>query len=86
MTDKQIIIDGVDVADCEYLNACGKKMKCVILQDDVFQPNPYCEGFNCYYKQLKRKEQKIEKIQEVLDTYYDDDWKATREIQKIIKE
>ena len=60
--DKQIIIDGVDVADCEHINACDKKMKCVILQDDVCETNPYCEGFNCYYKQLKRKEQECEEL------------------------
>ena len=64
MTDKQIIIDGVDVADCEHINACDKKMKCVILQDDVCETNPYCEGFNCYYKQLKRKEQECERLEE----------------------
>ena len=64
MTDKQIIIDGVDVADCEHINACDKKMKCVILQDDICETNPYCEGFNCYYKQLKRKEQECEELKE----------------------
>lgn len=62
MTDKQIIIDGCDVADCEHINACDKKMKCVILQDDVCETNPYCEGFNCYYKQLKRLEKLLPDI------------------------
>ena len=67
MTDKQIIIDGVDVADCEHLNACNKKMKCVILQDDVCEIDPYCEGCNCYYKQLKRKEQECEELKKIIN-------------------
>ena len=53
MTDKQIIIDDVDISGCEY---CLKmtKYRCTI-QRDVYkclcEENP-----NCHYKQLKRKE------------------------------
>ena len=57
MTDKQIIIDGVDVAECEYFNRfrsiCHNKNLCCDCKE-----NP-----NCYYKQLKRKEQKCEALQ-----------------------
>lgn len=35
---------------------------------------------------LQAKEQKLEKIKKVLEVYFDDDWKATREIEKIIEE
>ena len=70
MTDKQIIIDGVDVADCEHLNACYKKMKCVILQDDVCEIDPYCEGYNCNYKQYKRKEQECGELKKERDSWH----------------
>ena len=54
MTDKQTIIDGVDVSGCEY---CLKmtKYRCTI-QRDVYkylcEENP-----NCHYKKWKRKEE-----------------------------
>ena len=67
MTDKEIIIDGVDVSKCEHINICDNKIKCVILQDDVCETNPYCEGYNCYYKQLKRKEQECEELRKQLE-------------------
>ena len=53
MTDKQIIIDGVDIAGC------------VRLQDDEISCDlgGECKGWgNCYYKQLKRKEQECEEL------------------------
>ena len=57
MTDKQIIIDGVDVAGC------------VRLQDDELSCDlgGECKGWeNCYYKQLKRKEQECEELKKEL--------------------
>lgn len=63
MVGKQVIIDNVDVSGCEY---CLKmtKYRCTI-QQDVYkclcEENP-----NCYYKQLKRKEQKNEKLKQTL--------------------
>lgn len=60
MADKEIIINGVDVSECCWCD---------------FEPNaePYCrindgedlnceDNPNCYFKQLKRAEQKLEKI------------------------
>ena len=55
MTDKQIIIDGVNVACC------------VRLQDDELSCDlgGECKGWeNCYYKQLRRKEQENKKLKE----------------------
>lgn len=50
MTDKQIIIDGCDVSGCIYYKATGKYNTC----------GYDCElTHNCYYKQLKRKEQEL---------------------------
>lgn len=61
MENKQIV-DGVDVSGCEHINTCDNKIKCVILQDDVCETNPYCGGYNCYYKQFKAKEQECEEL------------------------
>ena len=61
MTDKQIIIDGVDVSGCVFYgfsnlnnHLCGSKEFSKI-------DCTYCNNnHNCYYKQLKRKEQECE--------------------------
>ena len=90
MTDKQIITDGVDVSGCEHINTCDNKIKCVILQDDVCETNPYCEGYNCYYKQLKRKEQALDEIEKYLDAqqkYFDgEDYHNLLDIINKVKE
>ena len=66
-----IVIDGVDVSGCEY---CLKMTKCrCTIQRDVYkclcEENP-----DCYYKQLKRKEQALDEIEKYLDAqqkYFD---------------
>lgn len=65
MTDKQIIIDSVDVSGCKcfYINDSHPERKECI--------NPYCKGLckynpNCYYKQLKRLEQEKAEIKKYL--------------------
>ena len=57
MTDKQIIIDGVPVQDCCYFDYenDGYKDSCYIHQNE-------CSAQNCYYKQLKRKEQECKEL------------------------
>lgn len=58
MTDKQIIIDGVDVSKCSYFDftgerycyECSSEFGCAICD----------ERPNCLYKQLARKEQECE--------------------------
>lgn len=59
MTDKQIIIDGVPVQDCCYFDYenDGYEDSCYIHQNE-------CSAQNCYYKQLKRKEQELEELKE----------------------
>ena len=61
MTDKQIIIDGVDVSGCEYYNKYDKTCREVNgnYDTDICEFDK-CENSNCYYKQLKRKEQECE--------------------------
>ena len=60
MTDKQIIINGVDVAGCEYLGLYKEyKLKCGGCYPVDCSNNP-----NCYYKQFLRKEQEREELKE----------------------
>ena len=70
MTDKHII-DEVNVSECghywngtchAYVDNTGKFLLCL-------------NNLNCYYKQLKRKEQECAKIKQALD-----------EIEKIVKQ
>lgn len=59
MTDKQIIIGDVDVSWCKYWKGyCRIASLCDY-------PGHLCEVTpNCYYKQLKRKEQECEELNE----------------------
>ena len=62
MTDKQIIIDGVDVSGCNCLGVkLTKKHMCICDSIDFCNEEP-----NCYYKQLKRKEQECNKLKQTL--------------------
>lgn len=67
MTDKQIIIDGVDVSVCEFLTKTGHcKAQMSIMGIDTNK----CKCFpNCYYKQLKRKEQECEGLKKECETW-----------------
>ncbi len=63
MVTKQVIIDRVNVAGC------------VRLQDDEISCDlgGECKGWeNCYYKQLKRKEQKCKELEKELAKVYED--------------
>ena len=90
MTDKQIMIDGVDVSGCCYFDYenDGYEDSCYIHQNE-------CSAQNCYYKQLKRKEQecsfntlKIIALQEALEQYEteNDQLKRKEEIIEKLKE
>ena len=61
MTDKQIIIDGCNVSGCKYFENADQEMCCELTCCGG------CRGINCYYKQLKRKEQECERWKEQLD-------------------
>lgn len=63
MTDKQIIIDGVDVSGCEYYDKNKPLLTCVC------EEYPCSECHSCYYKQLKRKEQECEKLKHKIFRY-----------------
>ena len=83
MTDKQIIIDGVDVSECEFLIISNDKQLCRCIKSDLFGAIEFVENAkngnckdntNCYFKQLKRKEQALDEIEKYLDAqqkYFD---------------
>ena len=58
MVDKQVIINGCDVAGCEYLGLYKEcKLKCGSCCPVDCSDNP-----NCHYKLYKRKEQECERL------------------------
>ena len=67
MTDKQIIIDGIDVSGCD----CYCDGKCLCEYNEINRKiiRYYsCNKFpNCYYKQLKAKEQECEEFRKAND-------------------
>ena len=66
--DKQIIIDGVDVSGCDRLNTFPMQFGepheiCLTSLEQWGGQEKYCKDRpNCYYKQLKRKEQECEEL------------------------
>ena len=59
MTDKQIIIDGVDVSECAYFR---KDDPCKNTCQHFCTPCEWVEIQNCMYKYAKRKEQECEEL------------------------
>ena len=83
MTNKEIIIDGVDVSDCEHLEYKGCNFPQCLIKTASFDLK--CEGYNCYLKRYKRTLDKIEKnIQIGSGNYMPDDTRQL--IQYIINE
>lgn len=78
MTDKQIIIDGCDVSGCVKLrpyNECG-------CQPNYGGSYGLCsEWKNCYYKQLKRKEQELEQYKKSKQASYEQLQKRCNELE-----
>ena len=66
MTDKQIIIDGVDVSKCIYFQKEDDEYTCGAEEcNGAIVACRACD--NCYYKQLKRKEQECERLKETIE-------------------
>ncbi len=67
MTDKQIMIDKVDVSECFWLwvnTDKNYKSRC-IMNKDVYSQCTYCKDYpNCLFKQLARKTQECEELKE----------------------
>lgn len=70
---KEIYIDGTDVSGCEfysYIESDKYPHRCTCYKD-MYGANVVCDLAdcckNCYYKQLKRKEQKLDKIKTICE-------------------
>lgn len=70
---KEIYIDGTDVSGCEfysYIESDKYPHRCTCYKD-MYGANMVCDLAdcckNCYYKQLKRKEQECEELKEAID-------------------
>lgn len=70
MTDKEIIINGVDVSKCEYRDwrnfCCCNNSKENEGEERVTGRGGCKYNPNCHYKQLARKEQECEELKETL--------------------
>lgn len=67
MTDKHIIIDGVDVSGCEYYNKDDKTCREVNGNYDIdICEFDKCENSNCHYKQLQLEKQECERFKQTL--------------------
>ena len=84
MTDKQIITDGVDVSECKHF----KNATCIAdyLLTDMNFSEAKCELCkNCYYKQLKRKEQECEKLKKYLHQNFEEKDKLHLIIDRLLE-
>lgn len=61
MTDNPNIVDGIDVSECEFCDWKGSNIPQCRIRQASFEPT--CKGYNCYYKQLMRTKQKLDKIE-----------------------
>ena len=63
MTDKQIIINGIDVSKCNFRLERDNQQKCECCHATGFGVICDCEQWhNCYFKQLARAKEEIEKL------------------------
>lgn len=62
---KEMIIDGIDVSECNFRLERDNRQKCECCHATGFGVICDCEKWhNCYFKELKRAEQKLEKIKD----------------------
>ena len=66
----EIIIDGIDVAGCEFIFERDNKQKCECCHATGFRVICDCDKWHtCYYKQLQRLKQENEKLKEKIESY-----------------
>lgn len=64
-TNKQIIIDGVDVSRCKFFNDITESYYCFGI--------PCKDRPNCYFKQLARKTQECEELKKKFSKFFNID-------------
>ena len=84
MTDKPIIIDGVDVSGCKYFDCCNKECKAeyyIMHGYEIVKYDSCIDNPNCYYKQLIRKEREC---QQAMDNYVQLDLQRVKEYNELV--
>ena len=68
MTDKQIIIDGVDVSKCEWFEQIDLDINIICTSNSPKKCSGYCkDNPNCIYKKFKRKEQECKELKKQIN-------------------
>lgn len=70
MTDKQEMIDGIDVSECEHQYYKKCKIDYDEWNNEIIRYNECQNSPNCHFKQLKRKEQELRDICKAFDIEY----------------
>ena len=74
MDEQKIMIDNVDISECEFFEECEIKIddsECLAHSRHFYEGTFYdccAEHPDCYYKQLKRKEQECEQLRNKLNS------------------
>lgn len=91
MTDEEIIIDGVDVSECVSFDKLNGLNICCYddtREDKIPFANFCIENKDCYFKQLKRKEQALDEIEKIakndIELKYNDKKNTIKRILEII--
>ena len=66
MTDKPIIIDGVDVSKCGHYHYGKCEIDYDEWNNEIIHYNECQNNPNCYFKQLKSKEQECEELKKTI--------------------
>ena len=71
------IIDGIDVSGCKFFNMNDETCRELNGKYDIVQNCFFdkCMYFECYYKQLQREKQKLNKIRKVCNKFTPDNYK-----------
>lgn len=73
MTNKQIIINEVDVSWCEWIREIELDSEYICTCNSLNKTSSYCkDNPNCYYKQLKEKEKECEELEKLYKELQDD--------------
>ena len=84
MTNKPIIIDGVDVSKCKYFDCDSKECKAeyyVRYGYEIVEYDSCRKNKNCYYKQLQREKQEC---QQAMDNYVQLDLQRVKEYNELV--
>ena len=81
MTDKQIIIDGVDVSKCGHYHYGKCEIDYDEWNNEIIRYNERQNNPNCYYKQLKREKQEC---QQAMDNYVQLDLQRVKEYNELV--